>query len=179
MARRTRIQFPGAIYHVTSRGDRQEPIFDDEHDRSMMLDVLAATVERYKISVLSYCLMGNHYHFVLSTPEANLAQAMHYLNGVYTQKYNRRHDTCGHVFQGRYYANLVDRDEYLIAACRYVELNPVRACLVKEPEEWAWSSYRAHMGLGHRPAWLSHGLHYLPTAVETPTQPDAEIISVP
>jgi REP element-mobilizing transposase RayT len=158
MARRTRIQFPGAIYHVTSRGDRQEPIFDDTHDRTLLLDVLAAAAARYDFSVLAYCLMGNHYHFILCTHEPNLADAMHYVNGVYTQKFNRRHGTCGHVFQGRYYANLVDRDEYLIASCRYVELNPVRACLVQNPEDWAWSSYRAHIGIAHRPVWLRHSL---------------------
>lgn len=158
MPRRPRVQFPGALYHVCTRGDRHEPIFRDDGDRNMFLDVLGASAERYHLSFLAYCLMGNHYHLVMLTHEANLSATMRHVNGVYTQKYNRRHATCGHVFQGRYNASLIGADDYLVEACRYVELNPVRANLVRDPHEWKWSSYRAHAGLADSPPWLAFGL---------------------
>jgi hypothetical protein len=99
--------------------------------------------------------MPNHYHFVLETRRANLSRLMRHVNGVYTQKCNRRHDSVGHMFQGRFKAILVDRDSYLLEVCRYVDLNPVRAQLVKRQQDWHWSSYRAHVGLDHRPQWLN------------------------
>ena len=110
MARPLRIEFPGAIYHVTSRGDRREPIFVDDEDRRAMLMVWAQGMQRFDAQVLAYCLMGNHYHLVLHTRQANLSMLMRHLNGVYTQAYNRRHGKGGHVFQGRFKAILVDRD---------------------------------------------------------------------
>ncbi|MGY4829952.1 REP-associated tyrosine transposase [Sphaerotilaceae bacterium SBD11-9] len=160
MARPLRIEFPGAVYHVTSRGDRREPIFADDEDRAMLLTVLARAAERFDAQVLAYCLMGSHYHLVLHTRQANLSLLMRHLNGVYTQAYNRRHDKSGHVFQGRFKAILVDRDAYLLALCRYVELNPVRAGMVAEPAAWRWSSYLAHVGEADSPEWLDTlGLH--------------------
>ena len=160
MSRPLRIEFPGAIYHVTSRGDRREPIFDDEQDRELLLCVLAQALDRFDAQALAYCLMGNHYHFVLHTRAANLSRLMRHVNGVYTQAYNRRHGKVGHLLQGRFKAVLVDRDEYLLEVCRYVELNPVRAALVGEPGDWVWSSYRAHVGQAPTPAWLdTNGLH--------------------
>lgn len=158
MPRRPRLQFPGAVYHVCSRGDRQEPIFDEDNDRYIFLDVIAESATKYELSFLAYCLMGNHYHLVMQTKLANLSDSMQFINGVYTKRYNKRHTTCGHVFQGRFFANLIGRDEYLIEACRYVELNPVRAKLVRDPHEWEWSSYRAHLGMATCPQWLAHGL---------------------
>jgi REP element-mobilizing transposase RayT len=160
MARPLRIEFPGAIYHVTSRGDRRDAIFDDDTDRQTFLLVLARAVQRFDAQVLAYCLMGNHYHLVLHTRQANLSLLMRQLNGVYTQTFNRNHDKVGHVFQGRFKAILVDRDNYLLALCRYVDLNPVRARMVAKPTNWPWSSYRAHAGRVDAPEWLdTAGLH--------------------
>lgn len=154
MARPLRIEFEGAVYHVTSRGDRREPIFADDGDRIRLLQIVGRAMERFDAQVLAYCLMGNHYHFVLCTRQANLSRLMRHLNGVYTQDFNRRHGKVGHLFQGRFKAVLVDRDAYLLEACRYVELNPLRAELVDRPEAWPWSSYPAHIGLVPVPPWL-------------------------
>ena len=148
------------MYHVTSRGDRREPIFVDDRDRHDFLDVVAQALSRFDAQILAYCLMGNHYHFVLHTRRANLSLLMRHINGVYTQTFNRQHNKVGHLFQGRFKAILVDRDAYLLEVCRYVDLNPVRARMVKKPEAWAWSSYRAHVGLEDSPVWLdTNGLH--------------------
>jgi putative transposase len=160
MSRPLRIEFPGAVYHVTSRGDRREPIYRDEVDRGAQLDVLAQAMDRFDAQVLAYCLMGNHYHLVLHTRQGNLSRLMRHFNGVYTQAYNRRHGLVGHLFQGRFKAILVDREAYLLALCRYVERNPVAAGLVKAVGDWPWSSYRAHVGQAVTPPWLdSAGLH--------------------
>lgn len=154
MARPLRIEFAGATYHVTSRGDRREAIYLDDEDRFAFLDVLGNVLQRFDAAVLAFCLMSNHYHLVLTTRGANLSALMRQLNGVYTQRFNRRHDKVGHVFQGRFKAILVDRDAYLMQVCRYVELNPVRAKMVAAPENWAWSSYRANTGAVPAPEWL-------------------------
>ncbi len=160
MTRPLRIEFPGAIYHVTSRGDRREAIYRDDADRRAHLDVLAAAMDRFNAQLLAYCLMGNHYHLVLHTRQGNLSRLMRHANGVYTQQFNRRHGLVGHLFQGRYKAILVDRDAYLLALCRYVERNPVAARLVAQASQWPWSSCRAHLGLDPTPLWLdSDGLH--------------------
>ena len=155
MARPLRIEFPGAVYHVTSRGDRREAIFEDDFDREALLGVVAQTMERFDASVLAYCLMDNHYHFVLQTRRGNLSQVMRQLNGVYTQLYNRRHRKAGHLFQGRFKGILVDENAYLLEVCRYVDLNPVRARIIRDPSKWVWSSYRAHTGQVSPPAWLN------------------------
>ena len=171
MARPLRIEFPGAVYHVTARGDRREPIFVDDEDRRALLEIVAQALSRFDAEVLSYCLMGNHYHFVLHTRQGNLSLLMRHINGVYTQAFNRRHNKVGHLFQGRFKAILVDRDAYLLEVCRYVDLNPVRARMVRKPEAWAWSSYRAHVGGVPAPAWLdTAGLHgyLLGRAVRSP-----------
>ena len=160
MSRPLRIEFPGAIYHVTSRGDRREPIFVDDQDRHALLAVTGQAMDRFDAQVLAYCLMGNHYHFVLHTRLGNLSRLMRHLNGVFTQTFNRRHSKVGHLLQGRFKAVLVDRDAYLLEVCRYVELNPVRAHMVAEPGQWPWSSYRAHVGLAVTPGWLdTAGMH--------------------
>ena len=142
MARPLRIEYPGALYHVTSRGDRQEAIFDDDQDRTALLNVLSEVVSRFRWRCHAYCLMGNHYHLMIETPEANLTKGMRHLNGVFTQWSNRRHKRSGHLFQGRYKAILVDRDSYFLELARYIVLNPVRAAMVKHPRLWAWSSLR-------------------------------------
>lgn len=154
MARPLRIEFPGATYHVTSRGDRREPIYRDDTDRSAQLQVIGAAMDRFEAKVLAYCLMGNHCHLVVHTPQANLSRLMRQINGVYTQAFNRRHGLVGHLFQGRFKAIVVDRDAYLMSLCRYVERNPVAAGLVAAPGDWAWSSYRAHVGRADAPPWL-------------------------
>ena len=155
MARPLRIEYPGALYHVTSRGDRQEPIFDDDRDRTAFLNVLGDVVSRFRWQCHAYCLMGNHYHLMIETPEGNLTKGMRHLNGVFTQWSNRRHQRSGHLFQGRYKAILVDRDAYFLELARYIVLNPVRAAMAKQPQQWAWSSYGAMIGKSTAPAWLT------------------------
>ena len=155
MARPLRIEFPGALYHVTARGDRREPIVEDDTDRFKFLGVLAEVVQQFTWRCHAYCLMTNHYHLVVGTPEANLSKGMRQLNGVYTQACNRRHRRTGHVFQGRFKAILVDQDNYLLELTRYVVLNPVRAGMVKHPRQYPWSSYRAMVGQAPAPPWLA------------------------
>jgi putative transposase len=154
MARPLRIEFPGAVYHITSRGDRREAIFEDDQDRNAFLNVVAQATERFDAAILAYCLMDNHYHLVIHTRHGNLSRFMQQLNGVYTQLYNRRHSKVGHLFQGRFKGILVDENAYLLVVCRYVDLNPVRARVVRDPGNWRWSSYRAHTGSATPPAWL-------------------------
>ncbi len=155
MARPLRPQFPGAIYHVTARGNDHQTIFEDDADRSIFLIVLASVVARYRLRCHAYCLMSNHYHVLLETPEGNLSRAMRQVNGVYTQRFNRRHERCGHVLQGRFGARLVDDPAYLHEVCRYIVLNPVRAGLVTHPREWTWSSFRATAGESAAPGFLT------------------------
>lgn len=155
MARPLRIEFPGALYHVTSRGDRRETIFEDNEDRRMFLGTLAEVVKRFNWLCHAYCLMTNHYHLVVETPEANLSKGMRQLNGVYTQASNRRHRRTGHLLQGRFKGILVDKDSYLLELARYVVLNPVRAGMVKRPQDHPWSSHRAMVGQAPTPAWLA------------------------
>jgi putative transposase len=154
MVRPLRIEYAGAVYHVTSRGDRREPIAKDDTDRALFLEVLGQALQRFDAQAWGYCLMGNHYHLVLHTREANLSRLMRQINGVYTQTFNRRHGLTGHLFQGRFKAILVDSDSYLLEVCRYVDLNPVRAQMVKRPDAYAWSSYRALAGLAEPAPWL-------------------------
>lgn len=155
MARPLRIQFPGGLYHVTTRGNGRQPIFADDSDRERFLVVLSGVVARHRLLCHAYCLMGNHYHLLLETPEANLSRAMQQLNGVYSKRFSRRHQRPGHVLEGRFHARIVDRDAYLQEVCRYIVLNPVRAGLVARPDEWPWSSYRATVGEVPVPAFLT------------------------
>jgi REP element-mobilizing transposase RayT len=155
MARPLRIEYAGALYHVTSRGDRQEAIFDDDQDRRAFLNVVGQVVSRFRWRCHAYCLMSNHYHLMIETPEANLTKGMRHLNGVFTQWSNRRHKRSGHLFQGRYKAILVDQDSYFLELARYIVLNPVRAAMVKHPRLWAWSSYGATVGASPTPVWLA------------------------
>ena len=155
MSRPIRIEFSGALYHVTSRGDRREPIFEDDADRERFLDVLGDVCDDFNWVCHAWCLMGNHYHLVIETPDGNLSKGMRQLNGVYTQYSNRRHHRVGHLFQGRYKAILVDGDSYLLELARYVVLNPARAGMVCEPGAWPWSRYRAMLGEQVAPEWLA------------------------
>jgi len=154
MSRPLPVEFPAALYRVTARRDRREPIFENGRDRKALLEVLDLALDCFDASCSANCLMPNHYHFVLETRRANLSRLMRQVNGVYTQRYNRRHGKVGHVFQGRFKAIVVDRDAYFLEACQYVNLNPVRARLVRRPQDWHWSSYRAHVGLDQGPGWL-------------------------
>ncbi len=157
MARPLRLEFAHALYHVTSRGDRREDIFHTDADRLAWLGVLAQVCKRFNWTVHAYCLMSNHYHLLVETPDANLSAGMRQLNGVYTQLSNRSHGRVGHVFQGRFKAIVVDKDNYLLELARYVVLNPVRAGMVSDASEWPWSSYRAMVAPAHaeRPEWLA------------------------
>ncbi len=154
MARPLRIEFAGAVYHLTSRGDRREDVFLDDADRAMFLEVLAGVCDRFRWVCHAYCLMSNHYHLLIETRESTLAQGMRQLNGVFTQRSNRRHGHVGHVFQGRYKAILVQKETYLLELARYVVLNPVRAGMVRSAKDWPWSSYRATAGWTEAPVWL-------------------------
>lgn len=154
MARPLRLEFEGALYHLTARGDRREPIFEDDNDRQAFLSVLVQALDRFEATAFAYCLMGNHYHLVLQTHRPNLSRLMRHINGIYTQAYNRRHGKIGHLLQGRFKAVLVDEESYFLEVCRYVDLNPVRAGMAKHPREWAWSSYRAHTARIEPPSWL-------------------------
>lgn len=155
MARPLRIEYPEAVYHVTSRGNARNKIFSNDQDREIFLSSLGAVVKRYNWLCHAYCLMDNHYHIMVETPKANLSVGMRQLNGVYTQRYNRRHHKTGHLFEGRFKAILVQKDNYLLELCRYVVLNPVRAGVVEKPEAWRWSSYQATAGLRKEPDHLT------------------------
>ena len=154
MSRPLRLELAGGLYHVTSRGDGREDIYLSEADRLAWLDVFGQVCKRFNWVCHAWCQMSNHYHLLIETPEANLAQGMRQLNGVYTQRFNRAHGRVGHVFQGRYKAILVERDSYLLELARYVVLNPLRAGMVKRLETWPWSSYLATCGQAPVPAWL-------------------------
>ncbi len=155
MARPLRLEFAGELYHVTSRGHRREAIFEDDVDRWQFLSVLADGVADFNWVFHAYCLMSNHCHLLIETPDGNLSKGMRQLNGVFTQTSNRRHRRSGHLFQGRFKAILVDADSYLLKLARYVVLNPVRAGMVREPGKWPWDSYRAMVGDEPSPDWLA------------------------
>ena len=160
MARKLRVQYPGAIYHVMNRGDRREPIFKDDQDRRRFLETLGEACDKTSWQVHAYCLMGNHFHLVVETPKANLVAGMKWFLGTYTSRFNRRHKLFGHLFSGRYKSLIVDGsgDGYLRTVCDYVHLNPIRAKLLP-PEEplqaYRWSSYPEYLKrMGQRVGWL-------------------------
>ncbi len=155
MARPLRIEYPGALYHITARGNRKEYIFKSDRDRIVFLKILNETITRYHFVCYAYCLMPNHYHLLIETPNGNLSMGIRELNGVYAQKLNQNYKTVGHVFQGRYKAILVEKESYLLELSRYIVLNPVRAGLVQYPWEWPWSSYQATVGRVEKPKFLS------------------------
>jgi len=154
MARPLRIEYAGAVYHVTSRGDRREAIYLDDVDPEKWLEIFGSVCERYNWLCHAWLQMDNHYHLMVETVDGNLSQGMRQLNGVYTQAHNRRHNRVGHVFQGRFKGILVDADSYLLELSRYVVLNPLRARMVKQLRHWKWSSYPAMTGKVKAPDWL-------------------------
>ncbi len=155
MSRPLRIEYAGALYHVTSRGNARQPIYLDEQDFDLLLEVLSKVCERFNWVIHSYCLMTNHYHLLVETPDGNLSKGMRQLNGVYTQRFNRKHQRVGHLYQGRYKAVLVDKESYLLEVGRYILLNPIRAHMVDSPEEYQWSSWHAIMREEKAPEWLA------------------------
>jgi REP element-mobilizing transposase RayT len=155
MARALRIEFPGAFYHVTSRGNERKAIFKSLQDREKFLSYLESATERYGAVVHVYCLMDNHYHLLLETPLWNLSKIMQHINGAYTTYFNTKRERSGHLFQGRYKAILVEADEYAKELSRYIHLNPVRAAMVKTPDEYRWSSCQYYTVRRKAPAWLT------------------------
>ncbi|MDX8394318.1 MAG: transposase [Mariprofundales bacterium] len=155
MARPLRIEYEGAVYHVTSRGNARADIYLSDNDREMFLEVFVHVVDRFGWICHAYCLMSNHYHIMIETPQANLSRGMRQLNGIYTQRFNRKHDRVGHVFQGRFKSIVVDKDAYLLELCRYIVRNPVAAGMVETVGDWYWSSYQATVGLVQKPEVLN------------------------
>ncbi len=145
MSRPLRIEYPDAWYHVMNRGRRSEEIFFSETDRMEFLTVMQEAVNLWNLRVSSYCLMPNHYHLLVQTPAGNLSRCMRHINGVYTQRFNRKHNKDGQLFRGRYKAILVDSDNYLLEVLRYIHRNPLKAGLVRNLDEFPWSSHRAYL----------------------------------
>jgi putative transposase len=156
MGRPLRIEYPGALYHVTSRGNERRNIFLDDADRRKLLGILDDYHDRYGILIHCYVLMGNHYHLVVETPQGNLVKVMHGINSRYTGYFNRKYTRVGHLFQGRYRAILVGKDPYLLEVSRYVHLNPVRVKVVNKPEQYAWSSYPGYIAKGKEIPWVEY-----------------------
>ncbi len=154
MSRPLRLEFPGALWHITQRGNERKDIFRCDADRTLFLDLLVRSIEIYRWILHAFVLMTNHYHLIIETPLPTLSRGMHDLDGDYAQKFNGRHDRVGHLFQGRFKGSLVERETHLLALCRYVVLNPVRAGMVETPAAWPWSSYRATALLEPPPPWL-------------------------
>ncbi len=155
MPRQHRIQVAGGIYHVTARGNRRQAIFCDDTDYARFLELLNLVVSRYGWRCHAYCLMPNHVHLVVETPEPNLSAGMQRLNGTYAQWFNLRYGYSGHLFQGRFYGELVESTYHLLELARYVVLNPVRAGLCRDASGWRWSSFRAFVGDARRAAFLT------------------------
>lgn len=155
MARPPRVFIPDSIYHIATRGSGWRHLFVFEHDRTRFLRRLGGVVESYELECLSYCLMGNHYHLVVRTPDARLSRALQELHGGYSREFNLYYGERSHLFRNRFRSREVDSDGYLLAVCRYVALNPVRAGFCTKPSEWPWSSYRSNLGLQPAPSFLS------------------------
>jgi REP element-mobilizing transposase RayT len=154
MARPLRIAYPEAWYHVMNRGRRGEDIFSDDQDYNMFTALLRETVEMWNVRIAAYCLMANHYHILVQTPDANISRSMRHLNGVYTQRYNGRHKCDGQLFRGRYKSILIDTDSYLLQAVRYIHRNPLRAGLVDRLDAHKWSSHKGYLSIAKRWDWL-------------------------
>jgi REP element-mobilizing transposase RayT len=154
MARPLRINYSGAFYHVTSRGNERKNVFKSKRDREKFFEYLDSATQRYDAVIHVFCLMDNHFHLLIETPSGNLPQIMRHINGAYTTYFNVKRARSGHLFQGRYKAILVEIDEYAKELSRYIHLNPVRAKMVKTPEEYEWSSYQFYIGVKKPPEWL-------------------------
>ena len=157
MVRPLRIEYPGALYHITDRGNERKAVFRDNIDRRRLIRYLAEAVEKFSLKIHAFCFMENHYHLEIETSRANLSQVMHWLKTAYTVSFNKRHRRNGHLFQGRYHAALVEKESHLMALTRYIHLNPVRAGMVKRPEDYYWSSYRDYIRSMQEWEWLETG----------------------
>ena len=155
MSRPLRIQFNGAVYHVMNRGAARQTTFVDDEDYQAFLNTLAEAHRLWGIEVFSYCLMKNHYHLCFRTPKGNLSRVMRHVDGLYTQRFNRRHKRDGSLFRGRYKAILVEQNEYLAQVVRYIHLNPVEAGVAIQPEDYRWSSHTLYLQAKEAPGWLS------------------------
>jgi REP-associated tyrosine transposase len=160
MPRPLRPQVPGGIYHLVSRGVRKLPIYTDDHSRRRFLGLLGETIVRYEWELHAWCLMTNHFHLLATTVEPTVSEGMQYLNGCYGQWYDWRHGYEGHVFERRFWSELVETDFHLFEAARYIVLNPVRARLCGTAADWNWSSYRQTMGVTTTGPQLSTMLLY-------------------
>jgi len=160
MARPFRIQYPDAWYHVMNRGRRGEDIFSDDQDYIMFTELLKETSEMWNVRIAAYCLLPNHYHMLVQTPDANISRSMRHLNGVYTQRYNSRHRCDGQLFRGRYKSILIDTDSYLLQAVRYIHRNPLGAGLVESIDAYKWSSHKGYLSIAKKWDWL-HKNHIL------------------
>lgn len=154
MSRPLRIAYPGAWYHVMNRGRRFESIYSDKHDYLMFIDLLIEISEIFNVNIAAYCLMKNHYHILLQTPDGNISRCMRHLNSVYTQRYNRRHRFDGQLFRGRYKSILVCNDSHLLQLVRYIHKNPVKAGMVKDIPDYEWSSYKGYLSYAKKWNWL-------------------------
>jgi putative transposase len=157
MARAMRIEYPGAVYHVTSRGNNRSDIFLNDNDRLRFLEFLGEVAQRFGWIVTAYTLMTNHFHLVIETPTPTLSRGMQWLNAMYAAWFNREHKRTGHLMGDRFHAFLVEKESYYLELLRYVVLNPVRAKMVERPEQYRWSSYRATAGYEAAPEWLRIG----------------------
>jgi len=155
MSRQLRIQFPGAIYHVTSRGNRRQPVVVDDVDRDAFFERVGKTVEKYGWQMFAVTFMTNHFHLFFRTPQTNLSRGMQFLLSGYAAKWNQRHSKTGHVFQGRFRGHLVEDETYFWSVSRYVHLNPVPV-LVERPEQWNWSSYVGYIDANRRLPWIDY-----------------------
>jgi REP element-mobilizing transposase RayT len=155
MARRPRLQLPGAVNHVRTRGNRKCAIYEDDADREIFMRLVADVHRRYEVRFYGLCLMTTHYHAIVETPRANLSDAMRQLNGVFAERTNRRHQRSGHLFGQRFSSTVIERDRYLRRVSRYLARNPVKANIVDDPANWPWSTYRATAGLEPCPEWLT------------------------
>ena len=155
MARPLRIEYPGAFYHVINRGLERREIFRHPKDYEYFFGLLEHVYEKYGIIVYAYCLMSNHYHLYLQTPQGNLSKAMRQLDGNHTQKFNKSYKRVGPLFQGRYKAVLIDADSYSLQLTKYIHLNPVKAKIVQKPEDYEYSSYSSYIGKAKIPTFLN------------------------
>jgi len=157
MSRPIRIAYPGAWYHVMNRGRRAENIYLDKLDYKAFAELLQETSEAWHIRIAAYCLMPNHYHMLVQTPDGNISRAMRHINGVYTQRFNRRHRLDGQLFRGRYKSILVNGDSYLLQLVRYIHRNPLKAGMVDDLKAYSWSSHKAYISVAKKWDWLHKG----------------------
>lgn len=154
MSRPLRIEYPNAWYHILNRGRRKELIFTDKKDYYRFIDLLQDTSEQWNLRIAAYCLMPNHYHLLVQTPNANISRCMRHINGVYTQRFNRHHKCDGSLFRGRYKSILVDADRYLLQLVRYIHYNPLKAGLTDRIDRYLWSSHRGYLSKAEKWNWL-------------------------